>query len=117
MLHAPYVNNFLLRADHGNKGETTPMSHSLEFEAFLTSLYDAQANLEAKLRTVTAIRACADRHAQAESAEAIQAIRKHIASLHRLNAAGGNILKSLSKALQALVVPNSSRSSPPPAAL
>ena len=91
------------------------MSHSLELDAFFTTLYDAQANLEAKLRAVTAIRACADRHAQAASAETIEAIRHHIESLNRLNAAGGDILKSLSNALQELVIAESSCSSSPPA--
>ena len=95
-----------------------PMSHSLEFDAFLTSLYDAQANLEAKLRAVTAIKGCADRHAQAESgAEAIEAIGKHIKSLNRLNVTGADILKSLNRALQELIIAGSGSSSPPPAAV
>ena len=82
-----------------------PMSHSPEFAALVTSLYDAQANLEAKLRIVKVIRTCADRYAEAESgADVIEEICNHVDSFNRLNDTGADILKSLNKALQELVI-------------
>jgi hypothetical protein len=83
-----------------------------EFGTFTAPHYDVQANIEAKLRVVTAIHICADRFALGEAgADALQEIQMHVASLRRLNATGSDLMNALTDGVRSLIVASSS---PPP---